>query len=186
MRDKIIHEVLLNPTVLASSLKYQLIAGQKYYELDAEDSKYLSSAITPFISHICSQLYDGNINRLESDDIKKYLMTAFTYCFDKTIELVYNLRVDNANDINFHTDDMLNGMGGDKIPEYLQLKITPIIHLISMIFIETYELALQYSKEIDHNSLSKTLLFGAVGLASELCIRIDLEDTSEMDKYVED
>jgi hypothetical protein len=79
----------------------------------------------------------------------------------------------------------------ENVPEYIQLKVTPIIPQIVLIFNKVIDEVYTHSKEYLDNDISieeliKCMLYGGMKLGTEFCLRIDLTNTDELDALLKE
>ena len=187
MIDKFLEETLEYPIRIASSnSSLRILFGGRLNQLNKKDAIYITRVMKTVIEHIADLILEEIKPSENISDTKNYLIRGFTYCFDKSLEIVYNLLVANGEEVNFDLEEMNNGMSGDKIPEYIQMKVTPIIPIIATIFNKTFEFAknTNSNKKGDTKELIKAILYGGMQLGTEFCFRIDLDDHSEFEKYM--
>ena len=182
MAQDIIKEILYYPcTVASSGLTYSFLHGDRISQLEKDEAIYLTNTMTSAIDKIVDHIIE-EINPADNiDEAKDHLIRAFTYCFDKSIEIVYKLLAQVDEEVEFNFSDLFNGMGGDKIPEYIQLKVTPIIPNVAMTFNATFDRIIEreYSKKATIKDLIKAILCGGMHLGTEFCLRIDIQNYSE-------
>jgi hypothetical protein len=172
----------------ASDLDVLILTNQRVAELTKEEALYCAQSVSDATEQI-AQTYLEETEAKQIKDMKDLLHRAFIYCFDKGVETCYNLRAKVDNDIEYNYPDLLQGMGGDKIPEYIQLKITPLISKVGILFASSLNFisnneASYLEAGISLHEQTKALLMGASQLGVEYMLRLDLNDQSEMEAYL--
>lgn len=186
MSSEITRKIIINSFEYASSFEGGgMLIGEREHILNEKEAKIISSLMGDLINQVNGTVFKiGEVNH-DSKEIENALFKAFIYCFDKTIEIVYAIRTGIDNGFEWDSEDMLNGISGDKIPEYLQLKIMPVIPVLSKIYNETLSFSNPFIEEYGPRIIYDAILFSAVQLATEFGLRLDLEDTSEWDRYMD-
>ena len=185
-KNEVLENIILKVLELGTSIEYGgLIYGERLHTLKKEEANIISNLLGEMINEINGTVFKiGEVERPEKE-IERALYQAYQYTFDKTIEITYSIRSGIDRGFEWDSDDMFNSMSGDNIPEYLQLKITPLIPNIAKIYNEIYS----YSKNLIEQSNSRTvfdgILFSSVQLATEVGLRLDYENTSEWDKLMD-
>lgn len=187
MTQEIINEILTySYTVASTDLTYSFLHGDRISQLEKDEAIYLTNEMTRAIDKIVDHIIEEIKPASTLNDAKDLLIRAFTYCFDKSIEMVYKLLAEVDEDIEFNFSDLYNGMGGDQIPEHIQLKITPIIPKVAMTFNATFDHIIEQEYSSNHNikDLIKVILFCGMHLGTEFCLRTDLQNFSEFNNYM--
>lgn len=184
MKNEIIKDIVEYPVQLAASPKYGIILGHRLNSVDELDAKNIIGTMRKLIGVTYDQMFDFDDDEISEEEIEQGLIRSFMYCFDKTVELIYKTVVESDEEVIFNSNDLINGSGGDGIPEYLQLKITPMIGNITLIFDENYKYANQFIDQIDKKNRYHAILTGDIQLGIEVGLRLDVNDSSEMDKFL--
>ncbi|HTN68178.1 MAG TPA: hypothetical protein VLZ33_01810 [Dysgonamonadaceae bacterium] len=174
--------------VASTNFSCLFLLGDRISQLEKYEAVYLNNTMTKAIEKIVDHIIEEIAHKNNLETAQNHLVRAFTYCFDKSLEIVYKIRAQVDEGVEFNFSDLYNGMGGDKVPEYIQLKVTPIIPKIVMVFNETIDHInkKKYTKQITIRELAKAILFAGVYLGTEFCLRIDMQDYSEFNKYMMD
>lgn len=190
MANRKFEELIQYPKSIACSDMSVLILGnERKYSLDNDQATFLVTSLSTVIEKLSIAFLENEkcgTSLVENQDI---LSRSFTYLFDKSLEMVYNIRVENEKKTQFDFNDLINGLGGNKIPEYIQLKVTPIIPTLLIIFNKTINYYNVNMEDILMNNITlkeqmQAIMFGAMQLGIEFCLQIDLEDESEMNRYL--
>ena len=185
MKNEIIKDIVEYPVQLAASPKYGIIIGKRLHAVDELEAKNIIGTMRKLIGVTYDQMFDLEEDEINEYEIEQGLIRSFMYCFDKTVELVYKTVVESDEEVIFNSNDLINGTGGVMIPEYLQLKINPMIGNIALIFDENYKYANQFINQIDKKNRFHAILNGAVLLGIEVGLRLDVNDSSEMDNFLD-
>ena len=166
-----------------------ILCNERKYNLDKEQATFLVESLSSVIEKLSIVFLEGKNCGTSIEDNQDILFRSFTYFFDKSLEMVYNIRVENEKKTHFNLNDLINGLGGDKIPEYIQLKVTPIISMLAKIFNKTINYFNVNMEDILMNEITlkeqmKAIMFGGMQLGIEFCLQIDLENDSEMNRYL--
>lgn len=186
--EEILQELMLHPVNIASAdISILVLQNEPFYNFDRKEATYITSVMSPAIEKIADSMAGHlepgqGIKDLEPDALK-----GFIYFFDKAIEVVYNIRSKSNNEIHFNSDDLYYGMGGDKVPEYIQLKITPYIPKVGLIFQNTFDIIFKNDDlaAIKTSEVLKSLLYGSMYLGIRFCLRIDFDNYSEWNRLME-
>lgn len=190
MANRKFEELIQYPKSIArSEISVLILGNERKYNLDNDQATFLVESLTSVIEKLSIVfLEDKNCGPsiVENQDI---LSRSFTYIFDKSLEMVYNIRVENEKKTQFDYNELINGLGGNKIPEYIQLKVTPIIPTLLKIFNKTINYFNVNMEDILVNDITlkeqmKAIMYGGMQLGIEFCLQIDLEDESEMNRYL--
>lgn len=190
MANRKFEELIQYPKSIArSEISVLILGNERKYNLDNDQATFLVESLTSVIEKLSIIfLEDKNCGPsiVENQDI---LSRSFTYIFDKSLEMVYNIRVENEKKTQFDYNELINGLGGNKIPEYIQLKVTPIIPTLLKIFNKTINYFNVNMEDILINDITlkeqmKAIMYGGMQLGIEFCLQIDLEDESEMNRYL--
>lgn len=186
MSSEITRKIIINTFEYASSFEGGgMLIGEREHMLNEKEAKIISSLMGDLINQVNGTVF--KIGEVEHDiqELENALFKAFIYCFDKTIEIIYAIRTGIDNGFGWDSEDMLNGISGDKIPEYLQLKVMPVIPILSKIYNETLSFSKPFIEEFGPRVIYDAILYSSVQLATEFGLRLDLEDTSEWDRYMD-
>lgn len=190
MANRKFEELIQYPKSIAcSDMSVFILGNERKYNLDNDQATFLVTSLSTVIEKLSIVfLEDENCGTsiVENQDI---LSRSFTYIFDKSLEMVYNIRVENEKKTHFDFNELINGLGGNKIPEYIQLKVTPIIPTLLKIFNKTINYFNVNMEDILMNDITlkeqmKAIMYGGMQLGIEFCLQIDLEDDSEMNRYL--
>jgi hypothetical protein len=108
---------------------------------------------------------------------EEQLKSTYFYCFNKGVELTYNIRLENNNNVFFTSDDLGIGLFNEVFPEQLQLEINKISPKINTIFHETLKyVQIDDFDQMDFKDLIKAFLMGAAFLGFDFCVRSDIND----------
>ncbi len=187
MKQEIINDIITYPSRVAlNNIQFLILQGDRINQIDRDQAIYLTdtmkNAIEKMVEHINEET--GENNNIVS--VSDHLVRAFGYSFDKSIEILYKLIFEVEEGVEFNLNEMYNGGGGDQIPEYIQVKITPTIPIVVSIYTETikYIQEKQYEISLDMLDLMKSVLFGGMYLGAEFGYRIDFNDQSELESYL--
>jgi hypothetical protein len=128
---------------------------------------------------IVDDFYDNNeITTIES--IRKDLIRGFVYMFDKGIEITYYTRIQTDTQIEYNFGHLMNGLGADTVPEYIQTKVTSKIAVLAEIYQTIMEYIKQHNKQLEKEDISteqlmKLVLVGGASFGLEFCLRLELE-----------
>lgn len=189
MTPNILNEILAySYSVASTDLTYSFLHGDRISQLEKDEAIYLTNGMNDVIDKIADHIIEEIKPADNLNDAQDHLIRAFTYCFDKSAEIVYKLLAQIDEEIEFNLYDLYNGMGGDKVPEYIQLKITPVIPKVAIAFSATFDHVMEqeYSSQPNNKDLIKAILFCGMHLGTEFCLRIDLQDFSELNSFMED
>jgi len=141
-----------------------------------------------------ARLVNSILEAIPKRDIHSFedvLRRGFVFCFDKAVENMYNLRARPTANLTYNFNDMYEENSEENVPEYIQLKVTPIIPQIVLIFNKVIDEVYTHSKEYLDNDISieeliKCMLYGGMKLGTEFCLRIDLTNTDELDALLKE
>lgn len=184
MKEEYIKEIIELPLRLAKTdINCLMFLEERKSHLDEKQANNLLATMRGFIEATVEKKIKHPELPQEKNDVKKALLPIFIYCFDKSIEIVYNILSENRKNVNFDYDDMLNGFGGDKVPEYIQLMSTPYIPKLAIILDKVVDFIYsnkEFKNDIDTlKELEKVILVGAIPLGSEFCLQIYLNNQDE-------
>jgi hypothetical protein len=186
-KENYLKEVIMYTMQIASSdYTVMIITGERLYSMDQYDAEYVAKVMKDVsdkvVPYICTAIKPSN-EFAETDDL---LCRAFMFYFDKCVEMIYNIRVENGKGVDFNFEELFNGISGHMIPEYIQFRINKIISLIIQIYQKTFDFALRLNaEEIPLDFKIRTVLYSSIQLATEYAICLDLEDDSEFQHYLE-
>jgi len=184
----VFQKIVLLPYEIASSDFAYLFSPGDPSQLSYSDAVYVSNVMTKAIKNFSVIIDGANKPQYDPEIAKEHLIRAFVYFFDKGVEIVYNLRTDNEKGIQFRIQDLYSGRGGNQVPEYLQLKVTPVIPYLAEIFKKTIDYLIEknYFDRYPFVELTELILTGGMKLGVEFCQRLDLNDQSELEKFMAD
>lgn len=183
-------ELIRYPKRLASSdMNVLILNNERQYSLEKEEAEFLAEALSSVIEQYSDAFIKDENCGASIEENQDILSRSFTFFFDKSLEMVYNIRVENEKETQFNSNDMMIGWGGSQIPEYIQLKVTPIIPLLAKIFNKTinyYKVNLEdiLMNDITLKEQMKAIMYGGMQLGIEFCLQIDLENDSEMKRFL--
>lgn len=187
MKEQTFSELIFKPIEIGSSNPDCLMLfGDRLEELSIEKAIYHTDTMKNLIDLLVERFLEAG-NSKKINDVRKILIRGFVYCFDKAVENIYNIRVRQTAKIRFDLYDLTSGESGDEIPEFVQLKVNPYIGTIAKIYnklvdyIEESEAEL-YESEVSYEELIKSILYGGMYLGTEFCLRLDLQNTAEIDE----
>jgi len=190
MINRKLEELVQYPKRLASSdMSVLILCNERKYSLDEEQATFLSGALSSVIEKLSIVFLEDENCGTSVEENQDILSRSFTYIFDKSLEMVYNIRVENEKETHFNFKDLINCWGGNQIPEYIQLKVTPIIPILAKIFNKTINYFKVNLEDILMNDITlkeqmKAIMYGGMQLGIEFCLQIDLENDSEMNRYL--
>lgn len=186
MIENIFRELVILPVQIGSTdIECMMLIGNRLDELTLEKAEFHQDKMSQLIEIATQRFIDGMPPR-SIQKIRHLLSRGFMYCFDKAVEDIYNLRARPTAKIKFNLNNIHTGKSGYEIPEYIQLKVNGNLHTIALIYhkfidrIEEIEDELLESG-INYVDLIKCILYGGTLLGTEFCLRIDLENTDEME-----
>ncbi len=116
-----------------------LIGSHREYELDLPQAKNFATFVS-ILESIAEDLEaSGEINSIM--DVKDQMIRAFTFFFDKGVEIGYEYSLGEIPKIHIDFDNIFTGIHGDNIPTNLQIHINAIIPQIVLIADETLKFA---------------------------------------------
>jgi hypothetical protein len=179
MKEKIFEELVLFPVHMGGSdPEAMILLGNRIYKLNESQATAHTYTMAEMIDVIIN-----DILRIELDKnfktLRKVLLKAFVYCFDKSIENIYNHRARPTVDIYLDVRKLYEGESGGNVPEYIQRKTNLNIGKVALIFNNLMQHIdnnkIEYDKhEITTEELMKCVLFGGMNLGTQFCLRIDL------------
>lgn len=185
-KNEVLESIILKVLELGTSIEYGgLIFGERLHTLKREEANIISNLTSEMINEINGTVFKiGEVERPEVE-IERVLYQAYQYTFDKTIEITYTIRSGVDNGFEWDSDDMFQGLSGDRIPEYLQLKITPLLGFIAQIYSEIYKYSKDLIEESNIRVVFDGILLSSVQLATEVGLRLDYDNTSEWDRLMD-
>lgn len=185
-KNEVLEKIILKVIELETSIEFgSLVYGERLHTLKKEEANIISNLMSDMINQINGTVFKiGEVER-PGAEIESVLYRAYQYTFDKTIEITHTIRSGVDNGFEWDSDDMFNGLSGDRIPEYLQLKITPLIGNIAMIYNEVYNYSKNLITESNKRAVFDAILFSSVHLGIEIGLRLDYYNTSEWDKFMD-
>jgi len=189
MIENIFRELVILPVQIGSTdIECMMLIGNRLDELTLEKAEFHQDKMSQLIDIAAQRFIDGMPPR-SIQKIRHLLSRGFMYCFDKAVEDIYNLRARPTAKIKFNLNNILTGKSGDEIPEYIQLKVNGNMRAIAFVYqkfvdhIEEIEDELIESG-INYVDLIKCILYGGTLLGTEFCLRIDMEDSHELDNFL--
>ena len=185
-KENFLKEVVLHTMQIASSdYTVMILTGERLYKIDEYDAKYIANIMKDVSDKVVQYISNSIKPSTELTDTDDLLCRAFMFYFDKCVEMVYNIRVENEKGVNFDFEKLFNGFSGDEIPVYIQFRINKIISLIIMIYKKTFD----FAQSLDAEGISlefkiRTVLYSSIQLATEYALCIDLDDDSEYQHYL--
>jgi len=181
-------KIVLLPCEIASSDFAYLFSPGDPVQLSYSNAVYVSNVMTKAIKNFSGIIDGANKPQYDPEIAEEHLLPAFVFFFDKGVEIVYNLRTDNEKGIQFRIQDLYSGWGGNQVPEYLQIKVTPVIPILAEIFkkVMIYLVENSYFNQYPFVDLTELILTGGMKLGAEFCQRLDLNDHSELEKFMAD
>jgi hypothetical protein len=191
MKENAIRELVILPVQIGSTdLECMMLIGNRLDELTLEKAEFHQDIMNQLIDILVPRF----IEAMPSKSIHKnrqLLSKGFMYCFDKAVEDIYNLRARPTANVNFDLNDILTGESGDEIPEYIQLKVNPNIGAIATVYHKVVDHIEKIEQELlevglNYEDFIKCIFYGGTLLGTEFCLRIDLENSDEMDTLLND
>ncbi|MDP4271712.1 MAG: hypothetical protein Q8909_16570 [Bacteroidota bacterium] len=163
-----------------------ILKGKRLHQLEEYQARYILQVIGSVSEKVVPLIAEDMFSSDQQFGKRDMVLRAFTFYFDKTIEMVYNMRVGNDKGIDFNLAELFQGISGDNIPEYIQLKVNKIIPTIALLCntITDYVRDMEYSDFALEEKI-KTILYSSVQIAIEYTLRIDLDDDTEIQHYLE-
>ena len=185
-RENFAKQVLSYSMEIASSdISVIILFGKRQFQLEQYQRIYISDIMKDVSDNIVihmTKFIEPSTNFSDSTD---HLVRAFMFCFDKSVEIIYNMRVDNDKGVNFNFEELYDGMSGDKIPEYIQIQITKIVPNVISIYQKTFDFIIDLQCDnIDFADKIKSVIYSAIQIGTEYALRIDLDDDSMYEKYL--
>ncbi len=179
MKEKIFGELMLFPAQIGSSdPEAMIILGKRLYKLNELQATAHTYTMVNMIDAIIKDIVRIEIDK-NFKTLRRVLMKAFIYCFDKSIENIYNHRARPTVDIYLDVRKLYEGESGDNVPVYIQSKTNSNIGKVAIIFNRLMQHIdnniIEYEKlEITTEELMKCVLIGGMNLGTEFCLRIDI------------
>lgn len=189
MKENAIRELVILPVQIGSTdLKCMMLIGNRIDELTLEKAEFHQEIMNQLIDILVPRFIEAMPSKSIQQN-RHLLSKGFMYCFDKAVEDIYNLRARPTANVNFDLNDILTGESGDEIPEYIQLKVNPYIGKIAIIYNEVVDHIEEIEDELLKAGLNfedfiKCIFYGSTLLGTEFCLRIDLEDSHELDHFL--
>ena len=140
MTEENLSTIVSYPSKRAANEPSRLILlGERLNQIAQDDANYFTYMMQEIIEKIAVHIVEESSPPHSLAAMKKLLSMAFMYCYDKSVETTYKLRVGAKRDVRFSFEDLYHGMGGDRIPVYLQLKVTPVIDKVALVFQDTFD-----------------------------------------------
>jgi hypothetical protein len=176
-KEELIKEIIFKTLKDASGLSIQFYEPECDEELDIEQRKYIGSVFSQFIERANKVLLQQIYRKREQDRLS-ILLYYYAYCTEKAIEVTYNLRKGLNKEIKFDGEAIGTGYIGDDLTFGVQMQLAPILDRFEVLIEEVY------SDMIDDKLLTaktrpyayEAILWGAVYLGVELCLRMNLDD----------
>ena len=185
-KENFIKDVILHSVKIASTdISVLILNGQRLYQLEENEGLYIAKVMKDVSDKVVLFIINSIKPSQKFSDTDALLSRAYMFYFDKCVEMVYNMRVDNEKGIDFNLVELFNGFSGDKIPEYIQVKINKIIGSILIIYNRTFDYAQSLDNEnIDLADKIRTILYSSIQIGTQYALEINLEDYSEFQQYL--
>lgn len=171
--------------IATTDLSLLILNGKRYYNLKKNEGEYIVNVMNEVSKKVVPGIIDSIKPSTDFSDTDLVLVRAFMFYFDKCVEMVYNIRVDNDKQVTFNFEELFNGISGNQIPEYIQIKITKIVATILTIYKKTFYYAQSFDIEgIDLENKIKSILYSAIAIGTQYALEIDLEDDTEFQKFL--
>jgi len=186
-KENFINEVISYSVKIASSdISVKILNRHQLYELEEYEGLYIAKVMKDVSDKVVPFIIDTIKPSTNFADTDELLVRAFMFYFDKCVEMVYNMRVDNDKGVEFKLEELFNGISGDQIPEYIQIKINKIIGMI----LTNYKMTFDYAQNLDCDDIDledkiRTILYSSIQIATQYASEIDLDDDSEFQLYME-
>lgn len=186
-KENFIKDVIVYSVKIASSdISVKILNGHRLYQIEENDGLYIAKVMKDVSDNVVPFIIDSIKPSTNFADTDKLLVRAFMFYFDKCVEMVYNIRVDNEKGVEFKLEELFNGISGDQIPEYIQIKINKIINPI----LTNYKMTFDYAQSLDCDDIDledkiRTILYSSIQIATQYALEIDLDDDSEFQRYME-
>jgi len=176
--------------IAKNDIDCQILLNDKAEKLDKVEAQYHYDSMLGAINIITDYIIKNDSSK-RFIELSNSLLPAFNYCFDKSIELVYNLRTKQEKKVvKFNFNELYEGMGGSGVPEYIQLKVTSVI--IKIAYIHSKLCSIISANELYYKEMKFPLkdqltmyLLAATYIGADFCLHINLNNTDEMDSFLE-
>jgi hypothetical protein len=169
--EAIVKEIIQYP--INRSLEEFILFPDREYQPNETEAKQFSKFISIF-KYIADDMEAGA--KFDSVAvIKDELVKAFTFFFDKGVEIGSAYREDTEPNLDIDFDNIFTGIHGDNIPTELQQKVNGIIPKVIQIGAETIDFAhnKQQEKSLTMNITLRSILTSAAMLGLEYTLRIE-------------
>jgi len=186
-KESFIKDVIVYSVKIASSdISVLILNGHRLYELEEYQALHIAKVMKDVSDKVVPLIIDSIKPSTNFADTDELLVRAYMFYFDKCVEMVYNMRVDNEKTVNFNFEELFSGISGDQIPEYIQLKITNIVGSFITIYKKTFDYAQSLECEnIELEDKIRTLLYSSIQIGTQYALEIDLDDDSEFQQFME-
>jgi hypothetical protein len=172
MNDSPLHHLLSYPTNAPSAHELWAAHPTRINELSEDEAAYVTSIATESMTALTNLLMQQGVGSSVRNN--EHFASSFVFAFDKGVEIVYKMKVEPDEDTNVNEDDLFSA-AGEQVPESLQLKVTPVIPIVEMVFQETIDFAEQHAATVlDTEDLYRSILTGGMLLGVEFCLRQEL------------
>jgi hypothetical protein len=186
-KENFIKDVIMYSVKIASSdISVLILNGQRLYQLEEYQALHIAKVMKDVSDKVVPFIIDSIKPSTNFADTDELLVRSFMFYFDKCVEMVYNMRVDNEKGIEFKLEELFNGISGDQIPEYIQIKINKKIGSI----LTNYKMTFDYAQSLDCDDIDledkiRTILYSSIQIATQYALEIDLNDDSEFQRFME-
>ncbi len=185
-KELIQHIVAYSIGIASNAPSVSILNGKRLSNLEEYQARYILNVIGSVSDKVVPLITDEMVSSDQLLDKRDLLQRAFMFYFDKTIEMVYNMRVDNEKGIDFNLMELFNGKSGDNIPVYIQIKVNKIVPSIALLCgTITDNVRAMECNDLALKEKIKTILYSSMQIAIEYALRIDLDDDSELQDYLE-
>lgn len=162
------------------NLETGLLTMDKFNELEKGQALALAQETESILRQFVSAFEEHSPYKFEGYDAG----ILFQYVFDKVVEVTYKVIIDVEIDTQFIPSEPFEYHEPD-LPEYIQLKLTNAVGKVGHIFCRTIDFIDQkgYRSENLKDWLLPVLIV-ATYVGMEFAQKIDLDDDSEMEAYL--
>jgi hypothetical protein len=176
MSNTLMQQLIAYPSQAPSSTELWLAYPERLYDFTPEEADFLTAAVTESLVDLADMLAEEAAGSISAKQMKEQLLSPFIYAFGKGVEIVYKMRTDPDDPVEFDPDEM-DGDVGENVSEDLQMKLTSALPIVNMIFEETIDFADQEATSVlDIDELFQSILTGGMFLGVEFCVRQELQD----------
>lgn len=171
MSEIVIQQLIAFPSHAPSSNEFWLTHPQRLYQLTPEEADHLTQILTDSMDDLAAMMADEAGGSISAKFMKEQLLRPFEYAFDKGFEIVYKIRSDSDEPVEFNPGD-IEDERGNNLPEHMQLNMGSALPTVAMIFEETIDFADQEATSLlDIEELFKSILTGGMFLGIEFSLR---------------